>query len=97
MAQNTARLEELQQHWFEVFSLGADEQAEARRLCLPIYEKRYICWLHWVERLSWEAVGRKIGRSETQTRRLAKEGIAELYALMPERWRREPIPNAAPR
>lgn len=91
-----AKAAELRDEWAGAITRHADELAEARRLCLPVHERRRALWLHVVERRTWDATARMMGYSVRQTRRMADEGIRELYALMPERWRREPIPNAAP-
>ena len=96
IAEDVARLEarlELMGASFE----AAAELSEAKLLCRPVHERRHALWLHSVERLSWDETARRMGYSSAQTRRLAEIGVRELYALMPERWRREPIPNAAPR
>lgn len=92
-----ARAAELRDEWAGEMARHADELAEAKRLCRPVHECRRALWLHAVERLTWDATARAMGYSSAQTRRLAEVGVRELYALMPERWRREPIPNAAPR
>ena len=92
-----ARAVELRDEWAAAMARHADELAEAKRLCRPVHERRYALWLHSVERRTWDATARMLGYSNAQARRLAEVGVRELYALMPERWRRDPIPNAAPR
>lgn len=92
-----AKAAELRDEWEGAMARHADELAEAKRLCRPTEGRRHVLWLHHVERLTWDAVGRRVGYSSAQARRMAEAGTRELYALMPERWRREPIPNAAPR
>ena len=94
--EGVARLAELRERWSEEFALCADDLTEAKCLCRPIHENRYILWLHRVEGLKWEIVASKTGTSVQTCRRAERSGVMELYALMPERWRREPIPNAAP-
>jgi DNA-directed RNA polymerase specialized sigma24 family protein len=92
-----AKAAELRDEWAGAMARHADELSEAKLLCRPVHERRHALWLHSVERLSWDETARRMGYSSAQTRRLAEIGVRELYALMPERWRREPIPNAAPR
>lgn len=91
-----AKAAELRDAWAGAMARHADELAEARRLCRPVHECRHVLWLHAVERRTWDATARMVGYGTRQTRRMAEVGVRELYALMPERWRREPIPNAAP-
>lgn len=91
-----ARAAELRDEWAGAMARHADELAEAKGLCRPVHECRHVLWLHVVERRTWEDTARKMGYSVRQAHRLAEVGVRELYALMPERWRREPIPNAAP-
>lgn len=91
-----ARAAELHDEWQGEMARHADELAEAKRLCRSVHEGRYVLWLHLVERRTWDATARRVGYSTRQVRRMAGAGIRELYALMPERWRCEPIPNAAP-
>lgn len=92
-----ARAAELRDEWEGAMALYADDLACARRLCRPVHERRYALWLHLVEGRTWGEAARELGYSERHARRLADDGVRELYPLMPERWRREPIPNAAPR
>ncbi|MEG0303828.1 hypothetical protein, partial [Gordonibacter sp.] len=96
LPEGLARAAELHDEWQGEMAHHADELAEAKRLCRSVHECRYVLWLHLVERRTWDATARKAGYSNAQTRRLAEVGVRELYAIMPERWRREPIPNAAP-
>lgn len=91
-----AKAAELRDEWAGAIARHGDELAEAKRLCRPVHACRHAVWLHSVERRTWDATARMLGYSNAQTRRLAEVGVRELYALMPERWRREPIPNAAP-
>lgn len=91
-----AKATELRDEWSGAMARHADELAEARRLCRPINENRYVLWLHFVERQTWDSAARYVGYSVRQIKRMAVIGTSELYELMPERWRCEPIPNAAP-
>lgn len=97
LPEGLARAAELHDEWQGEMARHADELAEAKRLCRPVNECRYVLWLHLAEHRSWDATARMAGYSTRQVRRMACVGTKELYVLMPERWRREPIPNAAPR
>ena len=50
--------------------------------------------MHEVERMTWARIGFALGYSVAQVKRMADRGIMELYYMMPEEWRRDPIPNA---
>lgn len=90
------KLMELREKWSEEYAQLADDLERARELCEPLHANRRAVWLHFAERMTWAEVGRAIGYSERNAKRIAETGIRELYALMPEEWRRDPIPNAAP-
>lgn len=96
LPEGLAKAAELREEWDGAMARHGDELAEAKRLCLPVHPRRRVLWLHQVERLTWDATGGEVGYSARQARRMAEDGVRELYELMPERWRREPIPNAAP-
>lgn len=86
----------MRDEWAGAMARHGDELAIAKNLCRPVHVCRRALWLHEVERRTWDATARMLGYSVRQTHRLAEVGVRELYVLMPERWRREPIPNAAP-
>lgn len=92
-----AKLMELRDRWSDEYASMADDVEEAKRICSPEHMARWCVWLHRVERMTWAAVGRKVGYSEQSARRIAEQGLREIYYAMPEEWRRDPIPNAAPR
>ena len=92
-----AKLMELRDRWSDEYASMADDVEEAKRICSPEHMARWCVWLHRVERMTWAAVGRKVGYSEQSARRIAELGLREIYYAMPEEWRRDPIPNAAPR
>lgn len=96
MPDGVARAAELRDEWEGTMARHADELAEAKRLCRPTAKSRYVLWLHEVDGFTWDVVGHMVGYSARQAQRKAETGIRELYGLMPERWRRDPIPNAAP-
>ena len=92
-----AKLMELRDRWSDEYASMADDVEEAKRICSPEHMARWCVWLHRVERMTWAGVGRKVGYSEQSARRIAEQGLREIYYAMPEEWRRDPIPNAAPR
>lgn len=89
-----AKLMELREKWSDEYAHCADDLEQARELCKPSNVNRWIVWLHLVDRHTWDGAGRCVGYSAAQVRRLADRGIVELYYMMPEEWRRDPIPNA---
>lgn len=89
-----AKLMELREKWSDEYAHCADDLERARELCKSSNLNRRIVWLHFVDKLTWDAAGREVGYSGVQARRLAECGIVELYYTMPEEWRRDPIPNA---
>lgn len=91
-----ARLMELRDQWLDEYAKHADELARAKALCRPIYENRHTLWLRRVEGLTWATVARRAGVSITTCNRCERLGIQELYELLPEEFRRDAIPNAAP-
>lgn len=91
-----ARLEELTTEWILAMNALDREFYEMRSICSPDYPGRYAMWLHKVERYPWEYVGRIIGYSEPQVKRLGYGAIPELYDLLPEKARRKAIPDALP-
>ena len=97
MPDGVAKLMELRDRWSDEYAAMADDLEEAKRICSPAHMARWCVWLHRVERMTWAAVGRKVGYSEQSARRIAEQGLREIYYAMPEEWRRDPIPNAAPR
>lgn len=97
MASGLAALDALQAQWSDVAEAYAGDIAQATAICSPSMPERHAIWLHTVERMTWAQVARRLGYSEVHVRKnLAVVGIAEIYAEMPEEYRRYSIPNAAP-
>lgn len=48
---------------------------------------------HYLQRRTWERVGRDIGYSESRVKHVADDAMVECYELMPHEWR-EKIPRA---
>lgn len=97
MPDGVAMLEEARDMWAGEYARCREDVERARLICSPDRPECHALWLHEVERRTWAAVAREVGYSEQHARRLADQGVAVVYAEMPERWRRDPIPNAAPR
>lgn len=96
LPEGVIKLMELRQRRDDECAHFADDHARAQDLCLPIHPNRHVVWLHYVDGHSWDAGVRVYGYQDRQTRRMGEQGIVELYYLMPEEWRRNPIPNAMP-
>ena len=92
-----AMLEEARGMWAGEYARCREDMDRARLVCSPDRPECYALWLHEVERRTWSAVARTLCVSERTAHRMAESGVRTVYAEMPERWRRDPIPNAAPR
>lgn len=88
------KLLELRDKWSDEYAHCSDDLEFARELCKPLNVNRHIVWLHKIECKTWVETGRLVGYSAQHTRRLSDQGIVEIYRMMPEEWRRDPIPNA---
>lgn len=91
-----ARVMELEREWSERVSANLAEIAAAQDMCSPRHPGRWAMWMHVVERRTWAGVGAAMGYSAVQARRIADAGARELYRLIPEQYRRDEFPNAAP-
>ncbi len=97
MADKLARIHELEAKWATAAAESAEAIAVAASMCPASEPERYCLWLHYVERMTWSEVARKLGYSVQHVRGyLAAIGYVELYTMMPEEYRRYTIPNAAP-
>lgn len=63
-------------------------------LSKPERTKALTC--HYLQGLTWEETCVKMSFSWHGMMKLRKKALIELYDHMPERWRRDPIPNALP-
>lgn len=92
-----AKAMELREKWSEAYARLADDIEHARELCCSkATPSRWAAWLREVERMSWQQIGSKLGYSTRHLHRMEVAGIVAIYYAMPEQWRRDPIPNAAP-
>ncbi len=111
MAEGVARVMELEAAWCERVAETLADADECRRICDPAHVWRWALYMHLVEGRTWayaaRVVGyseqhgayaaRVVGYSEQHVKRNVPQAMREVYYLMPERFRREPIPNAMPR
>lgn len=91
-----AKAFELRDRWSEAYSRLADGIEEARGICSDEYAERRILWMRIVDGMSWRQISSKMHYSTKHLQRKADNGVVSVYYAMPEEWRRDPIPNAAP-
>ena len=92
-----SRIEELERKWADrVIEFEADS-AECETICDAAHPFRRALFLNRVEGRTWTEAARMVGYSESHVKRKADDAMREVYYLMPERYRREPIPNAMPK
>lgn len=89
-----ARVEELRQQWLELAESNQAEVEVAAAICSRRHVGRWAMWQNVVMRRTWADVGRELGYSESHARDIGAAGAREIYALMPEHWRRATIPNS---
>lgn len=94
--EGVAALHALLDEWDGLAAAYAAEIAGAMALCDARWPNRRALWLHEAGRLTWAQVAGRMGYSVDRAKHMGAEGVAELYTLMPERWRRDVIPNAIP-
>lgn len=88
------RLVELEKELDDRVTAYREEYMRVFDICSPRYIGRHAVWLHEVERLRWEDVGKRIGYSTVHTKRIADGGVRDLYNLIPEKFRCSAIPDA---
>lgn len=91
-----AKAFELRDKWSEAYARLADGIELARTICSDEYPGRRILWMKVVDGMSWRQISSKMHYSTKHLQRKADNGIVSVYYAMPEEWRRDPIPNAAP-
>lgn len=96
LSDGVARIMELEAEWSARVESCYAEIASAQDMCDPHHVGRWAMWMHVVEGRTWAYVGRVIGYSEVQARRIGDGGTRELYYMIPETFRRDTFPNAAP-
>lgn len=91
-----AKAFELRERWSEAYARLADGIEHARAICSDQYPGRRILWMRIVDGMSWRQISSKMHYSTKHLQRKADNGVVSVYYAMPEEWRRDPIPNAAP-
>lgn len=83
-----AELDAARDEFIGEVSRYSKEIAEGYRVC-PVEDiPRYACWLHWVERMTWAQVGKKIGYCPDHCRSsIRRVGLCRIYDHMPHHWR----------
>ena len=80
------RLIELKEEWCGYYYEYSRDYEKAKALCLPAYIERHLLWLHYVDGKSWREVSKEVNYSRDYVQHLARDGITELYQLMPEQF-----------
>lgn len=91
-----AKAFDLRDRWSEAYARLADGIEEARGICSDKYAERRILWMRIVDGMSWRQISSRMHYSTKHLQRKADNGVVSVYYAMPEEWRRDPIPNAAP-
>lgn len=90
------RLQDLIADYCTEMAEYAEEQHVAygvtRRLSRPEY--RIAVEMHYIDGKPWTTVCESMGYTKDGMMTLRRKAIDEVYDLMPEQWRRDPIPNA---
>ena len=92
-----ASLEEIESDYLRAIEELKGDYEKTFKFCLPSCPERYALWLHKVEGKTWEYIGRVIGFSTSQTKRMGYSAIPELYSFMPDKYTRIAIPDAIPK
>lgn len=96
MADGVAKVIALEKEWNDRIVNQYDEFNKVRDMCDPRHVGRYAMWMRVVEGRTWEYIGSRIGYCDRHARTIADGGARELYYLIPEEYRRDTFPNAAP-
>lgn len=98
VGETAAELVELEGEWAEQAAQYAASLAEAIGICDVTMDHRWVCYRHYVDGWTWSQCAKEVGYSLGHVKNvLAPRGIHEIYWLMPERWRRIPVPAALER
>ncbi len=84
---------DLRERLADEHAAAALDIAYARALCRGSEDLR-VLWLSKVERLTYAEIAARTLQGQRTVRRRADHGVSLMYYLMPEEWRRDPIPNA---
>lgn len=91
-----ATLQELEDEWNHRVADTQREVETVRELCAMPNIGRHVVWLRVFERRTWPQIAKAVSYSEKQAMRFAEGGIRDLYPYVPERFKRDAFPNAAP-
>ena len=94
--EGVATLSELEDEWSACVRHHTREVEAAREMCALPHVERHVVWLRVVEKRKWHEVAKAVRYTPRQAQRLEQDGIEELYPLIPEQFRRDAFPNAAP-
>lgn len=97
MASSVARLEQLESEWAELAAGYAREISEALEVCDQRIPERRMVWMAWAKGMTWSEVARREGYSLRRVHDLYPKGVEQVYCLMPEEFRCDPIPNSQER
>lgn len=97
MADGVASLIELEERWGERIAGTLADVDQCREICDPAHVWRWALYMHLVEGRTWAYAARVVGYAEATVKLHAPDAMREVYYLMPERFRRDSIPNAMPR
>ena len=92
-----ARIEELENKWAARVLEFKEDAETCRDICDAAHPFRFALYMNRVEGRTWTYAARVVNLSESHVKRKAGDAMREIYYLMPERYRREPIPNAMPK
>lgn len=94
--EGVVELQELIEEFVTELAGYVDEQRTAHRAIRKLGKPEHIAALtgYYVQGKTWREVCAKLGYSHDGMMTLRKRAIVEVYDVMPEQWRRDPIPNA---
>lgn len=92
-----ARLSELNDKWLTELGEFTEKVDMARGVFMAMVNRdgARALKLHYMQGKTWEMVCVEMGYSYGGMMKLRRRAVDEVYDLMPEEWRRNPIPNAA--
>lgn len=88
-----ATIIELKQELETRIAANGRDYVDAYLICTRTDESSTV-WYHVSERKKWAEIGRMMGYSESNIRKMAQKGYQEIYDAMPEIYRRYTLPNA---
>ena len=95
IADGLIMLNEALSDYYELYAGYHDDLKRAETITSVIYPNRHVVALHEIKGMTWANIAKSMNYSERTIRNMAQNGIVEIYAEMPELFRRSEIPNAA--